>query len=154
MFCDASPSEIATLKRSLRATKMSPNSVDVAGFMLKILTLVSSMQSMGIEVDESEQLDVLLEGVSAPFEDLRDRLQEDGEDWTTCEKKFINKMKRLQSRKVQVEEEKAHFAPSAFTTRTSQFRARTSQFCGALARRLQEDCWQMLRLWCCWSSNS
>ena len=59
---------------------MSPNSVDVAGFMLKILTLVSSMQSMGIKVDESEQLDVLLESVSAPFEDLRDRLQEDGEN--------------------------------------------------------------------------
>ena len=89
---------------------MAPNSVDVAGFMLKILTLVSSMQSMGIQVDEIEQLDVLLEGVSAPFEDLRDRLQEDGENWTTCEKKFNNKMKRLQSRKVQVEEEKAHFA--------------------------------------------
>jgi hypothetical protein len=125
---------------------MAPNSVDVAGFMLKILTLVSSMQSMGIKVDESEQLDVLLEGVSAPFEDLRDRLQEDGENWTTCEKKFNNKMKRLQSRKVQVEEEKAHFA--------SRFTARTSQFCGALEKRLQEDYWQMLRLWCCWSSNS
>jgi hypothetical protein len=111
MYTSASRAEKSLAKVTFRKLKMNRNSIDIAGFMMTILTAVATMEATGAKPADEEQLEVLMEGVSPPFDTTRDRLYEDDDlTWAKADKALMRRSKRLAVTQRSEKLEQAHAA--------------------------------------------